>query len=220
MYIMLPLRAAGGFNALHARGTLATPTTVVDGDYLGNNAFGGHDGTNFIATAALGARVNGTVTTGTIPTDLVFLTGTTSVGTEKFRITSGGNISIGGITAFGTSAAKVLGFSSGTAPTTFPADMAQMCVKDQAAGNACFHFYTELGQIIKLYQQAALTAALTGITSTAPGTPDYALQDLVQNTGFGFATKDEGNSLLAVVANLQTRVGEIATRLANLGLTA
>lgn len=44
-----------------------------------------------------------------------------------------------------------------------------------------------------------LTANLTNITHTAASSPDYALQDLVQNTGFGFATKDEGNTLLAVV---------------------
>jgi hypothetical protein len=60
---------------------------------------------------------------------------------------------------------------------------------------------------------AALTAALTQITHTAPGTPDYAIQNLVQNTGFGFVTADEGNTVLSVVANLFTRVGEIEARL-------
>lgn len=49
--------------------------------------------------------------------------------------------------------------------------------------------------------------ALTTITHTAPSSADYALQDLVTSgTGYGFATKDEGNSLLAVVKNLQQRV--------------
>ena len=63
---------------------------------------------------------------------------------------------------------------------------------------------------------AALTAALTSITHTAPGTPDYALQDLVDSSVgacFGFATKDEGNTLLSVVANLQTRVNELEAAL-------
>jgi BMFP domain-containing protein YqiC len=60
---------------------------------------------------------------------------------------------------------------------------------------------------------AALTAQLTTITHAAPGTPDYALQDLMQNTGFGFATKDEGNSVLSVIANLQARVAELEARL-------
>jgi hypothetical protein len=61
-------------------------------------------------------------------------------------------------------------------------------------------------------QGAALTAQLTTITHTAPSTPDYALQDLVQNTGFGFATADEGNSVLKVIANLQVRLAEVEAR--------
>jgi hypothetical protein len=63
---------------------------------------------------------------------------------------------------------------------------------------------------------AALTAQLTTITHTAPGTPDYALQDLIDSSAgacFGFATKDEGNSALAVIVNLQTRVAELEARL-------
>ena len=65
---------------------------------------------------------------------------------------------------------------------------------------------------------AALTAQLTTITSTAPVTPDYAIQDLTQTTPFGFVTKDEGNSVLSVIANLQTRVSQIESRLQALGL--
>lgn len=65
---------------------------------------------------------------------------------------------------------------------------------------------------------AALTAQLTTITSTAPGTPDYAIQDLTQTTPFGFVSKDEGNSVLAVIANLQTRVSQLESRLQALGL--
>jgi hypothetical protein len=63
---------------------------------------------------------------------------------------------------------------------------------------------------------AALTTQLTTITHTAPGTPDYALQDLIDSSGgacFGFASKDEGNTLLSVVANLQARVAELEARL-------
>ena len=69
-------------------------------------------------------------------------------------------------------------------------------------------------------QPTELTDELTSITHTAPGTPDYAIQDLVQNTGFGFATKDEGNTVLSVILNLQTRVNELETKLAALGLLA
>jgi hypothetical protein len=65
---------------------------------------------------------------------------------------------------------------------------------------------------------AALTAALTSITSTAPGTPDYAIQDLVNSSAFGFVTKDEGNTVLSVIANLQARVNQLESRLQALGL--
>lgn len=65
---------------------------------------------------------------------------------------------------------------------------------------------------------AANTAALTTITFTAPGTPDYALQDLTDTGGFGFKTKDEGNTALAVIANLQARVTQLETKLKVYGL--
>lgn len=55
-----------------------------------------------------------------------------------------GNLGIG-VIGFGTSAAKVLGMGAGTAPTTAPADMAQMWVADinGAAGYAGLHKRTE-----------------------------------------------------------------------------
>jgi len=72
-------------------------------------------------------------------------------------------------------------------------------------------------------QPTALTAQLTTVTHTAPGTPDFALQDLVDSSGgsaFGFATKDEGNTLLSVVANLQARVAELENKLQAIGAIA
>lgn len=65
---------------------------------------------------------------------------------------------------------------------------------------------------------AANTAALTTITSTAPGTADYAIQDLVNSSAYGFVTKDEGNTVLAVIANLQTRVAELESKLQTYGI--
>jgi hypothetical protein len=63
-----------------------------------------------------------------------------------------------------------------------------------------------------------VAASLTAITHTAPATPDYALQDLTDSGGFGFVTKDEGNSLLAVVANLQAQVDAMRTALIAAGI--
>lgn len=67
---------------------------------------------------------------------------------------------------------------------------------------------------------AALTAALTTITASAPGTPDYAIQNLTATSPYGFVTADEGQSVLKVIANLQTRVGELEARLQAYGLLA
>ena len=59
---------------------------------------------------------------------------------------------------------------------------------------------------------AALTTQLTTITFTAP-TPDYAIQNLTNVAPYGFVTQDEGNTVLSVIANLQTRVAELEARL-------
>jgi len=72
--------------------------------------------------------------------------------------------------------------------------------------------------VTPVVRPTALTTQLTSITHTAPGTPDYAIQDLVDSGGFGFVTKDEGNTVLSTILNLQTRVAELQTKLTALGL--
>ena len=55
-------------------------------------------------------------------------------------------------------------------------------------------------------------AALTTITHSSPGTPDYAIQNLTTSTPYGFVTQDEGNSVLSVIKNLQQRVLDLEAR--------
>lgn len=69
-------------------------------------------------------------------------------------------------------------------------------------------------------QASALTAQSTTLTHTAPSSDDFAIQDLTNSEGFGFETKDEGNSALKALANLQTRLAAIETLLENKGLVA
>ena len=82
------------------RGTsIGSNTSVADGDNLGQIIFYGADGTDiYNATALIGASVNGTVGTDTIPTDLVFQTSATSGSgrNERARITSNGQLLLGG----------------------------------------------------------------------------------------------------------------------------
>lgn len=82
-----------------ARGTYASPTAVANGDFIGSFAAGPYSGSSYLdGTARITANVNGTVTTSSVPTDLQFHTGTTTGGTERMRIFSNGNISIGSTT--------------------------------------------------------------------------------------------------------------------------
>jgi hypothetical protein len=87
-------------------------------------------------------------------------------------------------------------------------------IMGKAGGTAGFYGATPV------VQGAALTTQLTSITSTAPGTADFAIQDLTQSTPFGFVTKDEGNTVLAVIANLQARLAQVEARLETVGLIA
>lgn len=70
-------------------------------------------------------------------------------------------------------------------------------------------------------RQTELTDELTTITFTSPGTPDYAIAAPVDSSGgaaFGFSTADEFNTVMSVIANLQTRNNEMETKLAAYGL--
>ena len=64
----------------------------------------------------------------------------------------------------------------------------------------------------------SLTAGLTHITAKLPVSYDYVIADLTQTTPFGFASANEGQTVLTVIANLQTRVTELETRLRTYGL--
>jgi hypothetical protein len=76
-------------------------------------------------------------------------------GSERMRITSGGNLGLGTST-FGTSAAVTLAIATGTAPTTGPADTIQIYSTDLTAGNTMLSLYTE-GTIVNTNTTAATT---------------------------------------------------------------
>jgi hypothetical protein len=71
---------------------------------------------------------------------------------------------------------------------------------------------------VPVVKPTALTAQLTTLTFVAPGVADYDLAAPVQNTGWGFSTADEFKSAMAIIANLQTRLGQLETRQQGLGL--
>ena len=67
-------------------------------------------------------------------------------------------------------------------------------------------------------RQSEMTDELPTITFTAPGTPDYAIQDLTTGSNYGFATSDEAQTVLSVIANLQARVNELEAIVVAFGL--
>lgn len=63
----------------------------------------------------------------------------------------------------------------------------------------------------------ALTTGLTSLTSAGFGSGDYAVQALTSVSAFGFATKDEGETVVHTLINVQTRVDELETKLKAIG---
>lgn len=76
---------------------------------------------------------------------------------------SGGNIGFAGASTWGTNAAGIIAIQNGTAPTTNIADQCAIWSGDQAAGNACFHTKTELGDVIKLFKGALIANPSGGV---------------------------------------------------------
>ena len=102
----LSILAATAFTAAHssylalnrARGSLASPTIVANGDTLGAVYFSGYDGSSYLRSASIDCVAEGTIAATRIGSRLVFNTSTDaapSVVTERMRITSGGLVGIG-----------------------------------------------------------------------------------------------------------------------------
>jgi hypothetical protein len=85
-----------GFVSDRSRGTPGSPTSVASGDSLGLFVASGYDGGAYKDASAIRMTVDGTVSSGTVPGRLEFVTAD-SVGTplERMRINSSGNVGIG-----------------------------------------------------------------------------------------------------------------------------
>lgn len=108
-----------------AIGTHAAPAS---GDVLGSNLFRGSDGNSaFLNACQIKGVADGTFSTTSSPGRLEFKTtpSGSTVGVERLRIDNAGNVGVGA-TAFGTSAAGVVGIADGTAPSSSPAGMVQV----------------------------------------------------------------------------------------------
>ncbi len=92
-------------NLRKARGTFATPTTIVTGDILSRVITWGYDGSNFIESGNLRVTSSGTIAATRVPSQMEFYTSTNatpSVLTQWETIFSNGNHAFGGRTSNGT----------------------------------------------------------------------------------------------------------------------
>jgi len=78
-----------------SRGTDASPTTMANGDYIGVIQAYGYDGTSYNRVSQFGFRSNGAVSTGSVPTDIVFFTGSNPATlAESLRLKSNGDVQL------------------------------------------------------------------------------------------------------------------------------
>ncbi len=143
-----------------ARGTKALPTLPNSGDLMGTQAFRLWDGAAWQTAAAIRGYIDGVPALNDSPGRIAFWTtppGSTTLA-EALRIDSLKNVkaltAVVGNDAIGVWALK----NTGTAPTSWPSNVAQFGCFDHAAGEACIRFYTEHGDAIDIVQKPHLTA--------------------------------------------------------------
>jgi len=84
-----------------SRGTEASPTVVLTNDFIGSANAQAWDGSSYVTTGFFGFKVDGAVTTGSVPTALTIYTGS-SVGAgraERMVISSSGIVTIKNLVA-------------------------------------------------------------------------------------------------------------------------
>jgi len=97
------------WNSRFARGTMAIPLIVQNNDAIGSFGFEAHNGTNFnLQTALFFTKVNGTVTTSSIPTDFYYHTDAGGLAyldaNRRMTIASAGAVSINNLAGSGSRA--------------------------------------------------------------------------------------------------------------------
>lgn len=91
-------------------------------------------------------------------------------------------------------------------------------IRIEASGTVAMLGFYGVAAVVK---PTALTTALTQISHTGPGTPDYAIATPIDSgvgSAWGFSTQDEFETVMSVVLNLQTRLDELETKQQGLGL--
>jgi hypothetical protein len=180
--------------------TLGSFTAVANNETIGNINYGAADGTSFVSgVVQIIASVDGTVSTGVIPTRLTFLTASTSgVNTERMRITSAGLLGIGGtpsgamVQIFNNTAANVGTIIRGAASQT--GDLLQI---QNSAGTVLFTIDSSgdvgIGQTVPTSKLAVVGASASIATFTdntnatvTIATPSSLVGSIISNQALTF----------------------------------
>ncbi|MDD5456088.1 MAG: hypothetical protein PHV30_03555 [Candidatus Margulisbacteria bacterium] len=85
----------GSLKFIRSRGTYASPTALVNDDFLGGISTWGYDGATSQRGADVYFRVDGTVSSGKLPSRIEFITSDTNGQATRMVIRSSGNVGIG-----------------------------------------------------------------------------------------------------------------------------
>lgn len=165
-----------------ARGNLDTPTSVNNGDKLMVLSALGYDGTGYRTGASIGAEVEGSVSTSTVPTKIVFKTRATTSNTTKAEISSTGVFKVNNIQALSgtlTVTGNVVGKLDGDMTGSVFSDDSTKVI-DGTNGGAITAPSVTISNFLQLPSFATVTARNLAITSPTGGMVVY-----MQNDGTG-----------------------------------
>jgi hypothetical protein len=184
--------ASANFYINKSRGaSVSTNTLVASGDTLGGIIFRGADGTGYIQSAAIRAAVDGTPGTNDMPGRLVFSTTPDGSATpvERMRITSAGNVGIGGsgLTNRGVMLQRALnnstteaGFAAEMQITSIVTSQANIFSSTPTIENATF----TLSNLRHFYAQQGTKGASATITNQVGFVAESNLTGATNNYGF------------------------------------
>ena len=198
-------QASGSAVSFHkARGTFASPATVVTGDAVFSFGSVCKTSSSLHATSSIVCSVVGTVTSTVAPTALIFKTNDTNTPAERFRITEAGALTTGGETAPDTAPGGLclnVGSSSSPILTWKHSELTHPFTglrETDTAGMIGVGSATEGGALIRGYSEST-TAGITfqGYQQTAlTGDNDYGVVRV-------FAYKSDGGTSVAALADTE-----------------
>jgi hypothetical protein len=122
------------FRSYKSRGTLAAPTTLLDGDIVGAIQFFGRSDSFYSSAGSITSKVNGTPSSTRVPSDLIFKLGGASTSDNKFSFTDRFNAEVAYIDGDGYASFKdIPNITSGTsAPSSTPGKVGDIYVNTSA----------------------------------------------------------------------------------------